>query len=575
MITKMTETNILCGDISIPKWRRQFSIEIIPNMTETYIPFGDIQIPIDRTLHLLLGHSNSNWKNSSVSKWFQTWQNLTSRICVGTFKFQLKNAVQYWTDFKDHRTLHPLWEHSNPKWKRQFSIEIISKMTEPYILCGDIQIPIDKTSHLLLGYSNSTEKDSSVLKWFQRWRTRTSFAVTFKSNWKRQFNIEKIWKITKLYILCGAIQNPTEKDSSLSKWLQRWQNITLFAGTFNFQLKKTLQYWNDYKDDRTLHSFWGHSNFDWKSSSVSKWLQRSQKFTTSVETFKFQQKKSSLVLKWFQRWQYHTFFVETIKFQLKNQFSIEMISRIKDLYILCWDIQFPTEKHRLLFKWLQRWQTLTFFVGAFKFQLKEAYIFCWDIQIPTGKKQFIIQMTSKITEPYIVWGTLKFQLEINSQVLEWFQRWQTPTSFVGTLKIQLKKTIQYRKGLKDRKTLHPLWGNSNPNWKRQFIIEMITKMTEPYILCGDIQIPTEKDSSVIKWFQIWRNLTSFVGTFKFQLKKTVQYWNDYKDNRTLHSLWGHLSSDWKNSSVSKWFQRSQHFTSSVGTFKFQLKKKTV
>ena len=148
------------------------------------------------------------------------------RFCVATFKFQLKNAVQYWTDFKDHRTLHPLWEHSNPKWKRQFSIEIISKMTKTYILCGDIQIPIDRTSHLLLAHSNSTEKDSSVLKWFQRWRTRTSIVVTFKSNWKRQFNIKKIWKITKLYILDGAIQN---------------------------QLKKTVHYRIDYKDDRTLH----------------------------------------------------------------------------------------------------------------------------------------------------------------------------------------------------------------------------------------------------------------------------------------------------------------------------------
>ena len=231
-------------------------------------------------------------------------------------------------------------------------------MKEPYIFCWDIQIP--------------TEKGSSVLKWFQRWRTRTSFVVTFKSNWKRQFNIEKIWKITKLYILCGAIQNPTEKDSSLSKWLQRWQNITLFVGTFNVQLKKTVQYWNDYEDDRTLHSLWGHSNSD---------------------------------------------------------------------------------------------------------------------------------------------------------------------------------------------------------WKKQFSIEMISKMTEPHILCGDIQIPTEKDSSVFKWFQICRNLTSFVGTFKFQLKRTIQYWNDYKDDRTLHSLWGHSNYDWKNSSVSKWFQRSQNFTSSVATFKFQLKKK--
>ena len=43
---------------------------------------------------------------------------------------------------------------------------------------------------------------------------------------------------------------------------------------------------------------------------------------------------------------------------------------------------------------------------------------------------------------------------------------------------------------------------------------MITKMTELYILCGDIQIPTEK---------------------------TVQYRNDFKDHRTLHPLWGHSS----------------------------------
>ena len=64
-------------------------------MTETYIPFGDIQIPIDRTLHLLLGHSNSNWKNSSVPN-----------------------------DFKHDRTLHPT-------------------------LCGDIQIPTEKCSSVL------------------------------------------------------------------------------------------------------------------------------------------------------------------------------------------------------------------------------------------------------------------------------------------------------------------------------------------------------------------------------------------------------------------------------------------
>ena len=41
-------------------------------------------------------------------------------------------------------------------------------------------------------------------------------------------------------------------------------------------------------------------------------------------------------------------------------------------------------------------------------------------------------------------------------------------------------------------------GDSDPNWKRQVSIEMITKMTEPYILCGDNQIPTEKKQFSIK-----------------------------------------------------------------------------
>ena len=38
--------------------------------------------------------------------------------------------------------------------------------------------------------------------------------------------------------------------------------------------------------------------------------------------------------------------------------------------------------------------------------------------------------------------------------------------------------------------------NTRKEWKKQFSIQMISKMTEPYIVCGDIQIPTEKDSSV-------------------------------------------------------------------------------
>ena len=98
---------------------------MISKITELYVLRGDIQIPTentvhywndykdDRTLHSLFGHSNSNW------------QNLTS--FVGTFKLQLEKTVQYPNDFK---------------------------MTEPYIFCFDIQIP--------------TEKGSLVSKWFQR-----------------------------------------------------------------------------------------------------------------------------------------------------------------------------------------------------------------------------------------------------------------------------------------------------------------------------------------------------------------------------------------------------------------------
>ena len=264
MITKMTETNILCGDISIPNWRRQFSIEINPKMTETYIPFGDIQIPIDKTLHFLLGHSNSNWKNSSVSKWFQTSQNLTS---------------------------DSVWRHSNSNWKMQFSIELISKITELYILCGSIRIP--------------NEKDSLVLKSFQRWQNPTFFVGTFK------------FRLTEPHIFCWDIQ---------------------------IQLKNTVQYWNDFKDDIPEHLLWWHSIPTEKENSISKRFERSQNFTSFVGPFKT---------------------------QLKRQFIIEMITKMTEHYIVCWDIQLPTEKDSSVLKWLQRWQNISFFVGTLKFRLKE------------------------------------------------------------------------------------------------------------------------------------------------------------------------------------------------------------
>ena len=59
---------------------------------------------------------------------------------------------------------------------RQFGIEMITKMTEPCILYGDIKIPTEK-----------------------------------------QLSIEMISKITELYILCWDIQIPTEKHNLLLK----------------------------------------------------------------------------------------------------------------------------------------------------------------------------------------------------------------------------------------------------------------------------------------------------------------------------------------------------------------------
>ena len=119
-----------------------------------------------------------------------------------------------------------------------------------------------------------------------------------------------------------------------------------------------------------------------------------------------------------------------IKIPTEKHLSNEMISKIIKLYILYGDIHIPTEKHSLLLKWLQRWKTLTFFVGAFKVQL---------------------------TEPYI---------------------------FVGTIQIPVEKAVQYPNDFKDDRTLHRLWRHSNSNWKRQFSTEMISKITELYIFEG-------------------------------------------------------------------------------------------
>ena len=169
-------------------------------------------------MHSLRRHSNSNWKRQFSINRFERSQNFTS--FVGTFKSQLKKPDHYWNDYKDDITLHSLWGHSITNWKRQFSIEMISNMKEPYIFCADIQIP--------------TEIDSSVLKWLQRWQNLTFFVGTFQFQLKNHFSVVMISIIKELYILCCYIQIPTEKQRLLLKWLQRWQTLTFFVGTFKF-----------------------------------------------------------------------------------------------------------------------------------------------------------------------------------------------------------------------------------------------------------------------------------------------------------------------------------------------------
>ena len=208
-------------------------------------------------------HSNSNWIRQFSINRFERSQNFTSFVL--TFKSQLKKLDHYRNDCKDDITLHSLWGHSITNWERQFSIEMISNMKEPYIFCWDIQILI-------------------------------------------------------------------EIDSSVLKWLKKWQNLTFFVGTFKSQLKNTDYYWNDYKDDRPLHSFLGHSSFKWKKLAS---------------------------------------FIGTFKIQLEKQFSIIMISKMTEPYIICGDTQIPTEKDSSALTWFQRSHSFTSFEGRFRSQLRK------------------------------------------------------------------------------------------------------------------------------------------------------------------------------------------------------------
>ena len=132
MISKITALYILCGNIQVPTEKKQFSIEIISKMTEPCILCRDIQIPTEKSL-------------------------------------------QDHNDFNYQRTLHPLWGHSNPNRKTQIIIKMITKITDNYILCWDIQVANKRSFHLSLGH--------------------------LKSNWVKQFSIQMISKMTEPCIL--------------------------------------------------------------------------------------------------------------------------------------------------------------------------------------------------------------------------------------------------------------------------------------------------------------------------------------------------------------------------------------
>ena len=109
-------------------------------------------------------------------------------ILCGDIHVPNEKSVQHRNDFNYQRTLHPLWGHSNPNSKTQIIIEMITKMTDPYLLCWDIQVSNERSLHLSLGH--------------------------LKSNWKKQFSILMISKMTEPYINCGDTQIPYEKDTS-------------------------------------------------------------------------------------------------------------------------------------------------------------------------------------------------------------------------------------------------------------------------------------------------------------------------------------------------------------------------
>ena len=70
---------------------------------------------------------------------------------------------------------------------------------------------------------------------------------------------------------------------------------------------------------------------------------------------------------------------------------------------------------------------------------------------------------------------------------------------------------------------------------------MISKITELYILCRDIQFSTEKKQFSIEMISKMTEPCILYGDNQIPTEKSVQHRNDFKDQRTLHSLFGHLN----------------------------------
>ena len=95
--------------------------------------------------------------------------------------------------------------------------------------------------------------------------------------------------------------------------------------------------------------------------------------------------------------------------------------------------------------------------------MTEPYILSGDIQIPTEKKQFSIEMISKITELSILCWNIQVSTEKEQFSIEMISNMTEPCILYGDIQIPTEKSVQHRNDFKDQRTLHPLWGHSNPN----------------------------------------------------------------------------------------------------------------